>query len=58
MRNVIYAGTNPDLKGKTAIALPSKRPGMIRVQIDDVRHKHSHGWHEYPATDWKDDESC
>lgn len=58
MRNVVYCGRDQELKGKTAIALPTDDPNTIKIQMDDIRHKHSHGWHVYKTSDWKDDPQC
>lgn len=58
-RNVVYCGKDKKLRGKTAIALPKPgKPELIRIQMDDVNHPHSHGWHTYNSADWKDDPEC
>lgn len=59
MIKVIYTGTDPELNGKTAIALSRPADGFIEgellsVQFDDTGNlKYDHGWRDMPARDFK-----
>lgn len=49
MKRVKYIDNDPELKGRTALALASNRPGWIKVQFDDLSLPEdiTHGWSEY-----------
>jgi len=48
-----YIGKDEALAGKTALAMGTDKPGIIKVQVDQKDHPWSHGWHETPAVEWR-----
>jgi hypothetical protein len=48
-----YIGTDPSLLGHTALGMIKN--GVFQVQVDDLEHPWTFGWHETPPTDWKED---
>jgi hypothetical protein len=56
MKHGTYIGDRADLKGKTALL--RLRSVTVGAQFDDLKLDQSltHGWTEFPATDWEVDE--
>ena len=56
-----YTGSSKRLRGKTALVMTmgEKSPrgiipeGKVMIQANDVSTGLGHGWHKFPATDWK-----
>ena len=61
MKTATYIGKLTRLYAKRAMAFEVGesypggivREGYIRVQLHDLATGLGHGWHEFPATDWK-----
>lgn len=45
-----YVGDNQFLVGHTALGRTVD--GVFKVQVDNILHLWSHGWHEQPQEDW------
>lgn len=52
MKHGTYIGDRANLKGKTALLRIFNK--AIVAQFDDLEldHHYTHGWTEFPATDW------
>ena len=50
-RHYEYVGTDRFLKGARALGMWSA--GYLLVQVDDLKHEWSHGWHLTDPRDWE-----
>lgn len=51
--HAVYVGTYPQHIGHTALMKRTAEPTVVKVQFDDLAHPFSHGWHCFPANEWK-----
>lgn len=56
MQHGIYIGTEPELRGKTALLMISDTE--IKAQFDDVSTQLGHGWYTFKPEEWNIDEEC
>lgn len=50
MRKYLYVGSDPLLKKHTALGRYDE--GIFMVQVDDISHPWSHGWHITDRDHW------
>jgi hypothetical protein len=51
MLPVTFVGPSEKLKGQGALARDLS-DGKVSIQMNDLNHPHSHGWHRYNAAHW------
>lgn len=47
-----YVGASGDYRGHYAL-LQKIDDEHVKVQFDDLSHPMSHGWYEFPSSDWQ-----
>lgn len=54
MKRGKYIGKLVSLQGHTALVKDHEtKPHLILVQVDDLSHEYSHGWHIQARSEWE-----